>query len=403
MTQEAVDAILKKVKEVPPLPVAVQKLLEVVGDKNSSAGDLTRVLETDPALTGKVLKLVNSSFYGFSGKVGTLTRAVVILGYSALRNLALGLSAFETLQKMGRGVDAEVFWDHAITCAAGAQALADQVGYSEKEEAFIAGLLHDVGFYIISIALPDKYTSYVNSSIVRSLDTETEAFGLHHAEVGIRVLEQWRLPDPLCRVARFHHSEKQMLDADEPLLPIISLSNMLTCVREVPYAEPDDAAYLLPVSAALGIHTKDFETVLMRIDQRVAEARAFLNIAQMEHAGVHSSEGEDVRTVVVVSPDHERREWAHSLLKSFGHHVVSASMLSPRVENSEQIHLVLLDGNTIDPDKREKLIRCLEGMRIPVAMIGDGDALRAECAGRYPLLPFVFNRSQVNALIYSVV
>ena len=136
------EIVLGRVRELPPLPLVVQELLAVMRRPESSAEDITRVLSADQALAGKILRLVNSSFYGMPGHVGTISQAVVILGHAALRNLAMSLAVVDSI---GRDLPAErrqVFWQHALATAAGAEVVARHAGLPEPEEAFVAGLLH---------------------------------------------------------------------------------------------------------------------------------------------------------------------------------------------------------------------------------------------------------------------
>ena len=139
------------------MPLVVRKLLSVMDDDRSSADDISAVLASDQALAAKVLKLVNSSFYGMSGQVSTISRAVVILGVSAVRNLALGLSIAGI---MGKGRQSSLwsrFWDHSLAAATAAEHLARETGYPDPEEAFVAGLLHDVGHLVFMLAAPGDF------------------------------------------------------------------------------------------------------------------------------------------------------------------------------------------------------------------------------------------------------
>ena len=137
ITKDRSDEIIAKINDLPPLPLVIQKLLKVMKDEKSSADDVTRVLSADQALAGKVLKLVNSPFYGMQGTITTISRAIVILGFSAVRNLALGLGTIQKLKKTGTSVDMDSFWNHSIATAAAAKVVAPLVKYPDPEEAFI--------------------------------------------------------------------------------------------------------------------------------------------------------------------------------------------------------------------------------------------------------------------------
>ncbi|PIE76795.1 HD family phosphohydrolase, partial [bacterium DOLJORAL78_65_58] len=141
--------MLKTIKDLPPLPLVVQKLLQVMDDPNSSADDISQVLSADNAMAAKVLKLVNSSFYGLSGQVASVPRAIVILGLSSIRNLALGLGVTKLMARAGNGELQQRFWAHSIATAAACETVARATQRIIPEEAFVAGLLHDIGHLIL--------------------------------------------------------------------------------------------------------------------------------------------------------------------------------------------------------------------------------------------------------------
>lgn len=389
------DTIAKRIKELPPLPLVVQKLLEVVGDTASSAKDLTKALSTDQALAGKVLRLVNSSFYGFPGKISTLNRAVVILGYNAIRNLALALSAYDALKKVRGPVKWEEFWGHAITCAAASQILAQSVRYSEPEEAFIAGLLHDIGFFIQNMADPERFAEMAESGLAGNLEAETEFIGANHAEIGIRLMEHWKLPEPLCRVARFHHSVKHAASGEHQLVGVVALADILSGIKGNGYVERSDYATLPQISAALGISLEEYNRILGEVDSRVRDAKAFLNIAEEQPPSAGQLDREEIYTVVVVSADTHRRGWVEALLRNFGYHVVSTSALTSAAPDKEQVRQVLLDPLGLERGPMEKLAAALRAGGMAVAFLDDGGAVPEG----YPSLPFVFDRERAARLI----
>ncbi|MBN2712972.1 MAG: HDOD domain-containing protein [Planctomycetes bacterium] len=404
MSQVNVEKIIKQIKELPPLPLVVQKLLAVVGDDRSSAKDLTQVLSCDQALTGKVLKLVNSSFYGFSGKVSTLSRAVVILGYSAIRNLAISFSAYDTLKNMKGPIDWEKFWFHSLTCAASAHTIAVKMKYPEPEEAFVCGLLHDIGYFIISLALPEEFKMI--EGIAGNQEKEKETIGLSHTEVGIRLLEHWKLPENICRCARFHHSAKLLASGSEQLLTIIMLADALSCVKGNHFIDEDDYRVLPQILKAAKLDISSYESILSEIDTRIEEAKAFLNIAESSgKLTAADMQGEEIATIVVVSADEIRRSWVESILKSFGQHVVSTSALSDNSEEHEDIHLAILDPMGLEYEPMGKLASCLKARGVPVAFLDcekEGqDRIPDEHRG-VPKIKLVFSRPDITGLLREV-
>ena len=145
------------------MPAVTRQLLTVMRDEDSSAADVAKVLSSDQALAGKVLKLANSSFYGVPNEVTTMSRAVVIMGFTGVRNMAMGLGTTAALRGLGEDLDMQSFWSHAIANAAACQVLAPHMpSRMDPEEAFLAGLMHDIGAYVLAAAgcfrLPESFS-----------------------------------------------------------------------------------------------------------------------------------------------------------------------------------------------------------------------------------------------------
>ncbi len=401
------EQIANRIKELPPLPLVVQKLLQVVGDEKSSAKDLTQALEADQALTGKVLKLVNSSFYGFSGKISTLSRAVVILGYSAIRNLAMGLAAYDALKKMKSTIDWNLFWSHSITCAGGSLGVAKRLKYSDPEEAFIAGLLHDLGFFVLSLVCPDEFKQFMTSDYRRDLERENELFGANHAEIGMRLLEHWKLPESLCRVARFHHSSKHTTSEEEPLISIVRLADIIASVKGNFFIEIAAKEMVAESLGTAGLSIADCTKLLAEIDRHVENTRAFLQVADGDGT-LHSSDlkGNEIATVAVVSSVKERQEWMQALLQSFGHHVVAASTLSPDAQDRQTVNLAILDAMGLKEEPMVKLAFLLRSKNIPVAILHEDTEheldVPADLLG-FPEISFFFTQADIARFLKGTV
>ncbi|MEJ2286631.1 MAG: HDOD domain-containing protein [Desulfobacterales bacterium] len=136
--------IIDKIDDLPTLPRTVLKITELVNDPKSSARDLARVITDDQVLTARLLKLVNSSFYGFPQRISTVTAAIVLLGFDAIRNLLLTTSVFDLFANRNRQKKQvqERFWDHSLGCAVGAKVIGNYLRHDKVEELFVSGLLH---------------------------------------------------------------------------------------------------------------------------------------------------------------------------------------------------------------------------------------------------------------------
>jgi len=185
---------------LPAQPAAALKVLRLVEDPRASSADLARLIEADPVLSARVMRLANAPYYGLSRKVGSAARAVVLLGFSTVR--ALAVSAACSLLADDASLGPSGFWSHSVATAAAASVVAGEVG-GPPGEAFSAGLLHDIGVALLFRRNRAGYLNLAGGDIVAA---ETELFGLSHAEAGAAALEAWRFPPAFVRAVRDHHN-----------------------------------------------------------------------------------------------------------------------------------------------------------------------------------------------------
>ena len=210
MNPPDLNRIIARVEDLPTLPRTVLRITELVNDPKSSARDLARIITDDQVLAARLLKLVNSSFYGFPQRISTITAAIVLLGFDAIRNLLLTTSVFElfTNRKKFNEFPQEQFWDHSLGCAVAAKIIGDHVRYDKVEELFVSGLLHDIGKIVEMIFMPQQFSkimSRVQKNGILMLSAEEQILGYSHADVGQLLAEKWNLPPKLISVILHHH------------------------------------------------------------------------------------------------------------------------------------------------------------------------------------------------------
>ncbi len=207
------DLLRKRVERLeglPTLPSVANSLMSMTQSLQTSATEVGELISKDQALTTRVLKLVNSAYYGFPKQISTVNHAVVILGFSRVKNIVLAASVFGIKnQEQPEKFDPPAFWRHSLGTAVCARTLSKEVHRGEHEEAFVCGLLHDIGKVVLSQVSPKDYDSALEIAERKSClvgDAEMEVFGLDHAEVGSWLAERWKLPPAVQTAIRRHHS-----------------------------------------------------------------------------------------------------------------------------------------------------------------------------------------------------
>lgn len=401
------EKVMEAMRELPPFPSAVQKLLAVMRDEDSSAMDVNQVISSDQALAGKILKLVNSSYYGMSGEVSTVTRAVVVLGFSGVRNVAMGFGMVSAMKKLG-GTSMTAFWDHAIAAGAGAQAMAEQMGpQHDPEEAFIAGLMHDIGHVVLASAAPDEWRAAQDAAKAGGdiVALEKEALGMSHSSVGQRLMEFWQLPEELREAARWHHNVKAICGREQPLATLVALGDILACIHGGNFERPLEEEHL---ARMLRLHCLEMDQVraaLGSMDKKIEEMKVFLKIADEEGGAVQVSDaaGDAATAAVVLSTDEDRVAWVSTLLQHFGCRIYPLKAYFNRDLGHEEVQLVVLDPNCLTQQQLQKMLPFLDSMPAVSCVLRDSGAspLADSLAEAYPLLPYVFSRADVMTVVNS--
>ena len=226
------DAI-KNVTALSTLPEITSRIITTVEDPRSSAGQLHKIIAHDPSLSARILKVVNSAFYGVSGQIGSVERAIVLLGLTAVKNIAVAASLGQLFRgaKLGAGFSAKDLWTHCIAVGVTARDLGKRIGAANTDEFFLAGLIHDVGILVELQSWPEKlaaiYTTVKNTD-ARFCEVEQQVLGVDHQALGRGLAEQWKFTKVCQLVAGFHHNPAD-LEEDCPPVWAIHIADTLCC------------------------------------------------------------------------------------------------------------------------------------------------------------------------------
>ena len=393
MSNEVIKArIMTVMRNLPPLPEVTRRLLGILGDENASASDVSKILSSDQTLAGKVLKIVNSSFYGVQQEVKTISRAVVILGFAGVRKLAMGIGSVEALRKMGEELDMADFWEHAMANAVGAQSLA-LVGKVrvDPEEAFVAGLMHDIGSYVLAAAVPDAYAPILAENGPDRLTREFEATGFNHVQIGQGLLQFWELPEAFADAARNHHDLKVCTSGEQHLTTLVALADVLACVHGSPYEQPVGESELSQLMNAAGLSMDDIATGLDGMDEKILEMRDFMKIPGTATVPVIGLSAEENNSCVIVTNDDNRRDWTKCLLQHFGMKIFPMQPYFNQSPGSAEVRQILVDPQCLTKQQLDQLLPFLASQPVSVVMLADPDVPLPEVVSSYPRLSYVFS------------
>ena len=235
--------------KLPSLPTMYVQINEAINRPNSSASDIAKVISKDTSLSARLLKIVNSTFYGFPSKIDTLSRAVTIVGTRQLTTLALGMNIISVFRKIPSDlIHMRSFWEHSVACGICARIIGSYKKIPNTERVFVAGLLHDIGRLILYSYVPIQ----ARNALIKARqdddllhNSEHETLGFDHSTIGGLLLKKWKLPVSLENSVKYHHSPQESKDPLEPA--IIHLADIVTNAigrgssgeRFVPALNPD--------------------------------------------------------------------------------------------------------------------------------------------------------------------
>jgi HD-like signal output (HDOD) protein len=267
---------LGRLTEISSLPEVTTRIVEVVEDPKSTAADMHSIVKNDPALAAKILKVVNSAFYGLPAQVSSLDRAIVMLGMSAVKNIALAASLSRLFQpgEICKGFGARDLWTHCIAVGVCGRMLG-AAGACRDEEAFVAGLVHDLGLMIEYQLFPQKLRQVAEKVLADGGDfcaLEREIIGADHQTFGFTVASKWKFPPGLRYAIGSHHDPSKLQPELKRVVTTVQVADSICCQNQIGFYL---TAYAQEVTeeqlALIGVSADKVAEIVESLPERIAE------------------------------------------------------------------------------------------------------------------------------------
>lgn len=283
-----VQGAIREISHIATLPEVTMKIIELVEDPKSTAHDLHDVIAGDPALCSRILKVVNSSFYGLPGQIGSINRAIVMLGLNAVKNIAIAASLAKLFRggELTRTFSARDLWRHSNEVAAISKLLADELRFGMADEAFLAGLIHDIGIMVEMQYDRSRLIEAVEQvgldgdgvPAISLLEVEDVVFGATHEHFGKALCERWKFPRSFAMVTGHHHDPAGADQQERSLVSLVTVADHLAAAHGggfrldiVDTTVPPGAADFIGLSAETLARIVDrIPMTLEEIDQQLA-------------------------------------------------------------------------------------------------------------------------------------
>lgn len=284
--EQRIHKLERHVSSMPALPVTVSKVVEIANSPDTSPIDLNKIISLDPVLMARVLKLINSAYYGLNTKVNSLVRAIIMLGINTVKNLALSSSVLDRLgdRSQFQALDPQGFWRHSLAVGVISKMIARKrsVPSGKLEEYFIAGLLHGIGKIPMNNVLSDDYVAAMEVAERGKMpiySAERKVFGFDNTFIGVKIGEAWSLGNAILDTIKFQNRPDEYTESYDDIVNTIHVAIYFAGLAEIGFAgdkypaRPSDHAL-----ERLGIDTSYLDEIEEEVEREIEKAEVFLRL-----------------------------------------------------------------------------------------------------------------------------
>lgn len=281
MAKLSLEYIVSKVDDMKVLPEIISKIVSLTEDPDSTAQDMEQVILRDQILTTKILRLANSAYCGYARNISKVSQATVLLGFQAIKSMALAstVSVYLTSELKGYSLEKDELWTQSQTCAIVSRYIAKHIKYPNPEEAYIAGLLRDIGKTVLNQHMEKEYSEVLTKIEVDNvsfLEAEKEILGFDHAEIGEKIAEKWNLPKALVDTIGHHHTP-ELANINQLLVSIVHVADAITMMMGIGLGLDGLSYNLSPVAmTALNLTETEFDDIISNVSDLVADEDSFI-------------------------------------------------------------------------------------------------------------------------------
>lgn len=275
-TNKIVTDAVTDLGEIATLPEVTVKIIQIVENPKSTARDLHEVIKNDPALSTRLLKVVNSAFYGLPGQIASVDRAIVLLGLSAVKNIAIAASMTHLFNNSSQieGMSSTEVWKHSIGVAVGCRMISSAQGRPNVEESFLAGLIHDIGLLVERQVFPKQLANAVARHRQQSgnyCEIEQAIIGADHQAFGMALATKWRFPSALCTAIGYHHKPLELASTNQELSIAVHIADVLACRQQIGFSmTAANEEYTDEMLERLNLDATAIEDIVDKLPEQVA-------------------------------------------------------------------------------------------------------------------------------------